>query len=219
MKNIVIFGSSGYSKKIVNIAEITGFKIIGFIDSFRLPGEETLGYKILGKEQDIPSLIDKYEVEGIFIGVCDNYLRSKLAEKVKAISPALEFITLIHPNATIARNVVIGKGSVIMAGAVIEPDTKVGDFCLLNTHSMLSHDCIMNNFSSLGPKVAVAGHCNIGAYTAINIGSTIINKIDIGLHTVICAGSCVVKDIPSFKVAVGYPARVIRGREADEKYL
>ena len=60
MKNIVIFGSSGYSKKIVSIAEMSGFKIAGFIDSFRLPGEETLGYNVLGKEQDIPSLIDKY---------------------------------------------------------------------------------------------------------------------------------------------------------------
>ena len=219
MKNIVIFGSSGYSKKIVSIAEMSGFKIAGFIDSFRLSGEETLGYKVLGKEQDLPSLIDKYQIEGIFIGVCDNYLRSKLAEKVAAILPGLEFITLIHPNAAIARNVIIGRGSVIMAGAVIEPDTKVGDFCLLNIHSILSHDCVMNSFSSLGPKAAVAGHCNIGCYTSINIGSTIINKIDIGMHTVVCAGSCVVKDIPSFKVAAGHPARVIRERQPDEKYL
>lgn len=218
MKNIVIFGSSGYSKKIISIAEISGFKIAGFIDSFRLPGEEILGYRVLGKEQDIPSLIDKYQIEGIFIGVCDNYLRSKLAEKVSAISPTLEFITLIHPSAVIARNVIIGRGSVIMAGVVIEPDTN-GDFCLLNIHSILSHDCTMSNCSSLGPKAAVAGHCNIGSYTSINIGSTIINKIDIGMHTVVCAGSCVVKDIPSFKVAAGNPARVIRERQPDEKYL
>lgn len=219
MKNIVIFGSSGYSKKIVGIAELSGFKVVGFIDSFRLPGEKTLGYKVLGKEQDLPSLKDEYQIEGIFIGVCDNYLRSKLVEKVMKISPTLEFVTLTHPNATIARNVTIGQGSVIMAGAVIEPDTKIGDFCLLNIHSILSHDCIMDNFSSLGPKAAVAGHCSIGRYTAVNIGSTIINKINIGANTVICAGSCVVKNIPPFKVAAGSPARIVRERQADEKYL
>lgn len=44
----------------------------------------------------------------------------------------------------------------------------------------------------------------------IGANSTIIAGITIGKHSVVAAGSVVVKDIPSYSVAVGNPAKVIK---------
>ncbi|WP_226086129.1 hypothetical protein [Mesobacillus sp. S13] len=49
MKNIVIFGSGGHSKVIIDIVEEMGiYKIVGLIDGSKEVGAEVLGYKVIG---------------------------------------------------------------------------------------------------------------------------------------------------------------------------
>ena len=60
MKNIVIIGSSGHARVVIDIIESANeFKIIGLCDRFRVIGEETEGYKVLGKEEDLAASAQK----------------------------------------------------------------------------------------------------------------------------------------------------------------
>ena len=47
----------------------------------------------------------------------------------------------------------------------------------------------------------------------------ISSNITIGAYTIVGAGSLVLKDIGSYKVALGNPAKEIRTRKPEEKYL
>ena len=53
-QKILIIGSSGHSKVVIDIFEkMSNISIVGLIDAYRPKGSETLGYKILGSEDII----------------------------------------------------------------------------------------------------------------------------------------------------------------------
>ena len=106
-----------------------------------------------------------------------------------------------------------------MPGVIVNTQSKIDDFCILNTKSTLDHECKMRKFSSLGPGTNIGGNVRIGECTAISLGAKVIENIDIGKHTVVGAGSLIIRNVGDFKIAFGIPAKVIRSREIGESYL
>jgi len=220
MENIVIIGSSGHAKVIIDIVqEESKYNVAGLLDRFRDVGEKTMGYPVLGKEEDLPELIKAHSLKGAIVAIGDNFVRSKVATRIKKISPDLPFVCAIHPKASIALEVSIGEGTVVMPGVAINPCSSVGRFCILNTNSSLDHDSILEDFASLAPGATTGGNCRIGQYSAVSIGAVLIHGIHVGEHTIIGAGSLVMKSVESFVVSYGTPAKTIRNRKQGDKYL
>lgn len=215
MADIFIYGASGHAKVIVDIIEQAGIhQIIGFVDDSGSV-DNLMGYPVA---RDISYYLDGGIRAGL-VAIGDNWQRNRLVTKILDKCKKFEFITAIHPSVQKANNVVIGNGTVVMAGCNINPSTQVGNHCIVNTGSNVDHDCTINNFASLSPGVVLGGNVVIGEYTAVGLGASVIQKIEIGAHTVIGAGSVVVKDIPSLCVAFGNPCKFVRRREVDESYL
>jgi sugar O-acyltransferase (sialic acid O-acetyltransferase NeuD family) len=220
MNKILLIGASEHAKVVMDIVEKEGkYEILGLIDTYKPAGMDVFGYKILGAEDVLVSLFAEGEVAGGIITIGDNWTRHKMAEKIQSLAPGFPFVSAIHPSAVLARGVTVGAGTVIMAGVVINSDSKIGEHCILNTKSSLDHDCEMGDFSSLAPGVTAGGKVSIGKFSAISLGANIIHGVNIGGQTVLGAGAVALKDIPSYCVAYGAPAKVIRKREAGEKYL
>lgn len=220
MKKIVIIGASGHGGMILDCLKNEGlYNVLGFVDSFRKKGEKQYGYEILGSVEDLPRLMDKFNLYGCIIAIGDNWTRKIIADKIGNIASGLEFISTIHPKAVVGLNVQIGNGTVIMPGAIVNANSKIGDFCILNTKSSLGHDGIMNNYSSIASGVCTGGNLLLGEFSAISLGTNIINNITIGEHTVVGAGSLVIKNVEDHLVVFGSPARTIRKRKKGEKYL
>lgn len=218
--NIIVIGSSGHAKVVIDsIEKENKYEIIGLLDRFKEVGSNSYGYKILGKEEDLLNLIKMHKIEGGIIAIGDNFIRYTVHEKISRNIPKFNFIKVIHPSAQIARNVVIGKGTVIMANTTISSESTVGDFCILNNNSSLDHNSEMLDYSSLAPGSVIGGNVKIGLFTAISLGAKVIQKIKIGEHTIIGAGATVIDNIPNYVVAYGTPAKIIRCRMAGEKYI
>jgi len=220
MDNIVIVGSSGHAKVVCDLVEQEGlYRILGFIDRFRSIGETTSGYKVLGKEEDLPTLVEKHNVKGGLVAIGDNYTRYKVVNEIRGVLPRFCFVKAIHPRANIGKFVTVGDGSVVMAGVSVNSSCTIGEFCIVNTNSSLDHDSTMGDFASLAPNVSTGGNAHIGRFTAIGIGATIIQGIHIGSNTVVGAGSLVLGDIASNRLAYGVPVKEIRYRDEGEPYL
>ncbi|MGY5580766.1 acetyltransferase [Vibrio cincinnatiensis] len=220
MKNIVVIGSSGHARVIVDlIRKINEYNIVGFIDDLREPGELTLGIPVIGSESDLPNLINQYDIKGCIVAVGDNYTRKKIVDEIKKIAPSLKFFTAIHPSAIISEYVNIGQGSVVMAGAVVNSSVTIGEFCIINTRASVDHDCILSDFVSLAPNVALGGFCTIGKLSAVGIGSNLVHNVEIGENCVIGAGALVLSNIEDNVVSYGVPAKKIKSRNLGEKYL
>ena len=219
-QNIVIVGSSGHARVIIDIIEKEGkYNIVGLLDAFKKIGDLAFGYKILGEEKHLPELIEKHQLTGCIIAIGDNWVRNVVKNKITEIHPSTNFINTIHPLATIARGVTVGMGTVVMAGAVINSNSQIGDFCIINTNASIDHDSIMDDFSSIAPGVTTGGNVSIGEYSAISLGANIIHGIKIGKHSVVGAGSTVLSNINGYVVAYGIPAKTIRKRKEGDKYL
>jgi sugar O-acyltransferase (sialic acid O-acetyltransferase NeuD family) len=217
---IVLVGCSGHARVILDILEEEDrCDIAGLLDTYKPPGTELRGYKVLGSHRDLPALMVADECDAVIVAIGDNWVRGQISNSIKDLVPQVRFMTTIHPSAQIAKDVTIGDGTVIMAGAMVTTGCHIGESCILNTGASLDHDSMMGGFSSLAPRVVTGGNVNIGAFSAIGIGAIISHAIEIGEHTVVGAGATVIRDIPARVVAHGTPARTTHVRKPGDSYL
>lgn len=219
-KNIVIIGTSGHAKVIIDIVEREGrYTIIGLIDTYKEVGSKTFDYAVLGSEHDLPEIVNTHNVYGGIIAIGDNAIRANMHQRILDIFNDFKFVNAVHPNAIVAADVSFGKGTVVMPGVVINSATKIEDFCIVNTKALLGNSSKLRSYSSLGPGVSVGSNVEVKEYSAISLGAKIKDNLTVGKHTVIGAGSIVDHNIGSEKVAFGCPAVEVRSRYVGEYYL
>jgi len=189
------------------------------LDSFKPEGEVVCGYKVLGDENKLPSVLEEHPDCSIFVAIGDNWIRSVIVKKILELTPEISFASVIHPSAQIGNVVSIGKGVAVMPGVIINSESIIKDFCIVNTKASVGHESVLEEFSSLASNVTLGGGVQIGAYSAISISATIIHGRKIGSHTVIGAGSIITKDFNGLSVVYGSPGKTIRERVIGESYL
>lgn len=217
MKKIIIIGSRGHAKSVIDACEAQGeYFILGLVDDFRDEDDFEGDHLILGKVSDVERLNFKNKCSW-FIAIGDNYQRKRIYDELSHLN--LEYVNIIHPFSAIAEHTEMGAGIVVMAGGVINRGCKIGSQSIINTKASLDHDSILGEYSSLAPGVSTGGYVNIGGLTAIGLGASIKNKINIGYNNVIGCGSVVLKDVPDNTVSYGLPCKFIRERQEGEKYL
>jgi sugar O-acyltransferase (sialic acid O-acetyltransferase NeuD family) len=211
---VIVVGAGGHARVCADIIESGNtFVLAGFVD-FEKPARLA---PYLGSPAQWSQILSKHRGARLFIAIGDNFKRLMAVEELKSHSP--RYATLIHPKAVVSKTVTIGVGTAIMAGAVVNAGSQIGEHCIINTGSILEHDNQMGDFSSLGPRAVTGGGTRIGEHCAIGLGANLLHSISIGKDTVIGAASLVDGSISEGVVAYGVPARVVRKRKASDPYL
>lgn len=94
-------------------------------------------------------------------------------------------------------------------GITVDHDTNISSHVKLITGS---HDIDDPDFIADFRPITIGHHCWIGT------GATILQGVTIGDGAVIAAGAVVTKNVPSYEVWGGVPAKYIRTRRNDLKY-
>lgn len=199
MKQLVIIGASGHGKVVADIARRTGYDAISFLDDNEAL-TECGGYAVVGKS----SRYVDYDCD-VIVAIGNPKIRERIQKDVEIAGKNVPI--LVHPNASIAENVDIGSGTVVVAGAVINPGTRIGRGCIINTGASVDHDCEVADFVHVAVGAHVAGEVKIGERTWIGAGSTVSNNIRICADCMIGAGAVAVKDIGESGSYVGVPAK------------
>ena len=139
------------------------------------------------------------------VGIGNNKSRKRIVEEVLKNK---EFITIMSATCICDDSIIIGEGSQIMAGAIIQVDTVIGDHCIINTAASVDHDCFIDSYVHIAPNSTLCGGVNVGECSFIGAGSVILPYIKIGKNCIIGAGSVVTKDIPDNSIAYGNPAKL-----------
>lgn len=198
---LIIVGAGGHGKVIADNALKNGYTDICFVDD-RATGT-CMEFPIVGTTADIPDLDDGKT--GFIIGVGNNGIRRRIAEQY-----AVNWVSLIHPSAQIGENVSIGNGTVVMAGAIINPCTRIGVHCIINSGAIVEHDNRIGDYVHISPGAALAGNVHIGEETHIGIGASVINNMEICDRCIIGAGGVIIKNIHDRGTYAGVPVRKIR---------
>ncbi len=210
---VVIWGAGGHAMVIADILRcMGGYEIAGFLDDANphRHGQPFGGATILGGKEQLPKLREK-GISHAILGFGDCAARLRLCGVVKDFG--FDFVTAIHPRATVAREVPVGEGTVIVAGSVVNPGSKIGAQVILNTCSSVDHDCIIENGVHISPGVRLGGTVRIGRGAWLALSSTIAAGVSIGEGALIGAGAVVLSNIPPRVLAYGIPARIIRSTD------
>lgn len=219
MEKLILIGASDHCKYTIDIIEQEGkYEIAGILDQKLPKGSLFEGYEVLGYLEYLAEA-RRMDVKGGIVAIGDNYTRSLVVEKIQEREPDFEFKNAIHPSVILGKEVKLGVGCVFMAGVIVNNNCIIGDHCFLATKASLDHDSKLGTYCSLSPGVTTGGRVVIGERTAIGIGASLLHYTSIGKDTVIGGGSLVNKDIEDNVVAYGVPAKAIKQRLAQEKYL
>lgn len=190
-----LYGAGGHAKVIIDILRANGEIINGLIDDNQNL-VELLGFPIFHQNRNFYPII---------ISIGDNGVRKVIADRLGG-----EFGKAIHPSAIISPYALLGVGTVVMQGAIIQSCAKIGKHCIVNTGASVGHECLIADFVHIAPHSTLCGNVHVGEGSWIGAGSTVIPGVKIGRWAVVGAGAVVIKDVPDKAVVVGVPAKVLR---------
>ena len=199
MSDVIIIGAGGHAKVVADAVISKGDRVVGFLDDFK-EGKVLGEYKVLGKTADAPKFKEKAE---FVIGIGSGEVRRLIADQFDGI---IRFKTVIHKKAYIATDVTVGEGTVVFAGAVLNPCAVIGKHCIVNTGAVAEHDTVIGDYSHISVNSALCGGATLGEYVFLGAGASVRQGIKICDKVTVGCGSAVVKDITEAGIYAGVPA-------------
>ncbi|MGJ8731006.1 acetyltransferase [Listeria aquatica] len=199
MKKLIIVGDGGHSKVIQKMINPSEYQLIEvwddrYRDSFY---KNTVLYRTINL--DAQHLKNKEIL--FFIAIGDNFIREKITDLLNI--PNERYASLHSPSAIICPKAQIDPGALIMAGAIVQTNSKIGKHAIVNTGSIIDHDCKLESFVHVAPGATLTGHCHLKKGVLVGAGSVMIPGTNIGANTTIGAGSIVTKNVAENQVIYG----------------
>lgn len=187
MKEILLVGGGGHCRACIDVIEKEGeYKIAGIIDDalHNNNNKEILGYPVLGRDEDLEKLKNKYDYALVTIGQIKTPApRIQLYKKLKTLGYILP--TIISPLAYIARDVTICEGTIIMHHTLLNTSSKIGKMCIVNTKALIEHDCIVHDFCHISTGAILNGGCEVEEQTFVGSNMGIKHGIKIPTKQII----------------------------------
>lgn len=169
MKNILIIGAGGHGRVVYETVLLKGnFNEIAFLDdSFTKEKKQELN--IIGKIDDYKTLASKYD--SAFVAIGNNEKRIELIKDLLEIG--YDVPVLIHPRATVSSFSKIGKGTIVLAGAIINVNCKIGRGNIININSTIDHDCILEEGCHICSGAVVRSMVTLESLALVGAGAVI----------------------------------------------
>lgn len=203
-KHVAVIGGGGHAKEVIATLQAVGHRVTAvYDDDAARQGAAVLGIDIAGSVEMFSKNAASHD--GAVIAIGHNATRRKLSQNVP-----MRWLSAVHPTAWVHVTASLGEGTVVFAGAVVQPDCVVGSHAIINTAATLSHDCVLEDFSHVAPGSHLTGGVRVREGAFIGAGSTLLPSIEVGAWTTVGAGSVVTRPLPANVIAFGAPAKVQR---------
>lgn len=200
-KPLIMLGAGGHAKVLLSLAHILQLNVIGVCaPEFIEKGlKDWRGIEVLGDGYDLdgydPTEFDL--INGIGQRINDRK-RRLIFEKFK--SYGYFFPALVHPSASVDSSAILQEGVQVMAGAVIQVDSYIGNNVIVNTGASIDHDCRVGDHVHIAPGAVLCGTVSIADDVFIATGSCLSSGIKVGERAIVGAGVSVVRDVDSNKL-------------------
>lgn len=211
-KEIYVLGVGGSTPVFIDIAEACGYNIAGLYHyNDERTGEKDHGYPILGSFEDLY----QSDIRGkmFLLSQGDMKIREEVTNKITKLGGIVP--TLIHPTAIISKYTKISnEGVVIGANCIMQADSVIKSNAVLWDMALVCHQTTIGNYSFVGPKALVGAHIEVQDFAFIGQDALLVSgKVGtMGANSLLGAGAVLTEELPANVVAVGNPARVIKGR-------
>jgi len=196
MKAIIV-GGGGHCATIGEIALAAGWNISGAADKHLSKGTNVIsGIDVTDSDGHLQELFDA-GVTTAFIGVggaTSSQRRKEIFETLQRIGFILP--PLVHPSAHLGTDTKLGPATYVLPQAMIGPRCRIGANVIVNSSSVVAHDCIIEDHAHLTPAAVLAGNVRIGTETVVGMSATILFGVSVGAHCLIHNNVSVLMDVP-----------------------
>ena len=216
-----MFGSGGFARELawhlddseVQFSEAVYSKdfSINFLSESEEPQEDINGYQVISERDFLLQARGDADFFAIAIGTTSK--RRQLVQKSR--NRAIRPVSIISKFARVGYSTVMGEGAILCPGVILMPGVTIGNYFQGHLNSYVAHDCVIGDFVTLLPGVICSGRVEIQNDVTIGAGAVIKNgsqskPLTIGEGATIGMGAVVTKDVPSYCVVVGNPAKVLK---------
>lgn len=206
MKKVIVIGSGGHAKVVIDILqEMEDVEIVGITSTSLDAGSLFFNYPVIGDDCKLVEYSNADYIIAIGLGgYRDNNLRAHVYNYVKGLG--FNFINAIHPSAVISKSVIIGEAVVIFPGVIINTDVKIGNNSIIATGSTVDHETVIGNNVLVSAGVTIGAYATICDNSLIALGSSVISGVRIGENALVAAGAVVTKNVLDNEIVYGVPA-------------
>lgn len=205
-KTVDVIGAGGHAKVVVATVQAAGLIVRAVWDDDQSRwGGTVLGVPIQGPVAAVP------DRAAVVVAVGSNEARKAIVSRLVG----REFVSVIHPTAIVHPTATVGRGTVVFAGGIVQPQGRLGEHVIVNTSASVDHDCLLEDFVHVAPGVRLAGNVSVREGAFLGVGVSAVPGAEIGAWATVGAGAVVVRSIPPRVIAVGCPARALRKEQED----
>lgn len=213
-RRVVIWGAGGHAMVVADIVRRVGwYDLVGFLDDINPERYEAGFYHsfILGGREQLAALHEPREmaVDSIIIAIGDNEARLRLANDAGLVG--FQLATAIDPRAATPTDLMVGGGTIIAAGAIVQPGTLIGENVIINTGATIDHGCVIDDGVHIAPGAHLGGNVKVYRGAFIGMGAVIVPDVTIDPGAIVGAGAVVLDNVPHSTVVCGNPARAKHG--------
>jgi sugar O-acyltransferase (sialic acid O-acetyltransferase NeuD family) len=205
---MIVLGTGGHAIEILDTLSNNHLDNLHFYDIYKNRQLSSFcGFPIINSDVDLKKVLSSDA--NFILGTGDSFLRETLYTRAELLGG--NPFSVVAASAIIGKyNVKINQGCNIMTFAFISSNVQLGKGTLVNSRVNVHHDVIIGNFCELCPSSVILGNVRIGNNVLVGSGAIILPGIQIGNNAVIGAGSLVTKDVESFNVVKGIPAKNVK---------
>lgn len=203
---VVLFGYSGHGFVVAEAAIESKLKPIFYSDLKKCAFNPfDLSYIGFDGEADFQGWNKGYQ---FILGIGDNRIRESIGMKLSTKGETI--LNIIHPDSSLSKNIQIGSGVFISRNVSVNSFAIIGDYTILNTGSIIEHECKLGSAVHIAPGAVLAGNVEVGDRSFIGANAVVKQGVKIGKDVIVGAGSVVIADIADEKKFAGNPAKQFR---------
>lgn len=207
MKPIILVGGGGHCKSVIDAAESAGYTIFGILDVAENVGKEILGYKVIGTDDDVSKYVGDCDFIVTVGHIKSSEVRRRIVCCIEEVGGVLA--TVVASTAHVSGHTVLGAGSVVLHGAMVNAGANIGRNCIINTLANVEHDAVIGDFCHVSTGVMVNGNCRVENGVFLGSQSVMLNGVSVADGCVVSAGSFVRKSIVERGIYAGNPAKLM----------
>lgn len=200
-EGILLLGASGLAREVL-AAGIVG--VTGILDDDPARhGSEIAGVPVLGG-LELAARRDEQLLVCVGPSVGRRAVVHRLGEA--GIGDA-RYGLFVARSARIGTTSEVGPGSILLDSVVVTADARIGRHVVVMPNSTITHDDVLEDFSTLAAGVALGGSVLVREAAYIGMNASVRQGVTVGAGATVGMAAAVLADVPEQQKWVGVPAR------------
>ena len=194
MSELVLIGGGGHCNSVIDVIKDTrefNIRCI-FENKDRVLIKRDIPY-VFGDEKIVEYIGSDVQFFVTIGQIKSSLKREKMFNLVKLSGG--DFATIKSKHSYISEASLVGEGTFIGHGAIINCNVNIGNNCIINSKSLIEHDVSVGSHCHISTGAIINGSVQIGDRVFIGSGAVISNNVKVGSGAIIGAGEIVKQDV------------------------